>query len=81
METTDKNGRYIKVGDYVKVVNRITGSIEDSGKITKIDGRQVHLGVGTNIIGMLRYVVISEMVIKNRIVLKTLLLQTLVYQN
>ena len=45
METTDKNGRYIKVGDYVKVVNRITGSIEDSGKITKIDGRQVHLGV------------------------------------
>ena len=45
METTDKNGRDIKVGDYVKVINRITGSIEDSGKITKIDGRQVHLGV------------------------------------
>jgi hypothetical protein len=45
METTDKNGRDIKVGDYVKVINRITGSVEDSGKITKIDGRQVHLGV------------------------------------
>ena len=45
METTDKNGRDIKVGDYVKVINRITGSLEDSGKITKIDGRQVHLGV------------------------------------
>ena len=50
--TTDKNGADIKVGDYVKVVNRITGSIEDSGVITKIEGRQVHLGVGTNIIGM-----------------------------
>ena len=45
METTDKNGRDIKVGDYVKVINRITGSIEDSGMITKIDGKQVHLGV------------------------------------
>lgn len=43
--TTDKNGRDIKVGDYVKVINRITGSVEDSGKITKIDGKQVHLGV------------------------------------
>jgi hypothetical protein len=50
--TTDKNGRDIKVGDYVKVINRITGSVEDSGMITKIDGKQVHLGVGTNIIGM-----------------------------
>ena len=44
-KTTDKNGRDIKVGDYVKVVNRITGSVEDSGVITKIEGRQVHLGV------------------------------------
>jgi len=52
MGTTDKNGRDIKVGDYVKVINRITGSVEDSGEITKIDGIQVHLGVGTNIIGM-----------------------------
>ena len=52
METTDKNGGDIKVGDYVKVINRITGSVEDSGMITKIDGRQVHLGVVTNIIGM-----------------------------
>jgi len=43
--TTDKNGRDIKVGDYVKVINRITGSVEDSGEITKINGRQVHLGV------------------------------------
>jgi hypothetical protein len=43
--TRDKNGAVIKVGDYVKVVNRITGSIEDSGVITKIEGRQVHLGV------------------------------------
>lgn len=33
---TDKNGAVIKVGDYVKVVNRITGYIEDSGIITKI---------------------------------------------
>ena len=45
METTDKNGRNIKVGDYVKVINRITGSVEDSGQITKINGKQVHLGV------------------------------------
>jgi len=45
MGTTDKNGRDIKVGDYVKVINRITGSVEDSGEITKINGRQVHLGV------------------------------------
>jgi hypothetical protein len=52
METTDKNGREIKVGDYAKVVNRITGSVEDSGQITKIDGRQVHIGIGENIIGM-----------------------------
>jgi len=45
MGTTDKNGRDIKVGDYVKVINRITGSVEDSGEINKINGRQVHLGV------------------------------------
>jgi len=45
METTDKNGRDIKVGDYVKVINRITGSVEDSGKISKIDGRQVQVAV------------------------------------
>jgi hypothetical protein len=51
-KTTDKNGAVIKVGDYVKVVNRITGSVEDSGVITKIEGRKVHLGVGTNINGM-----------------------------
>jgi hypothetical protein len=44
--TTDKNGRDIKVGNYVQVVNRITGSIEDSGVITKIEGKQVHLGDG-----------------------------------
>ena len=65
METTDKNGRYIKVGDYVKVINRITGSVEDSGKITKIDGRQVHLGVGTNIIGMeISNVYLSDQIVK-----------------
>jgi len=45
VKTTDKNGRDINVGDYVQVVNRITGSIEDSGIITKIDGRQVYLGI------------------------------------
>ena len=44
METTDKYVRDIKVGDYVKVVNRITGLFEDSGKITKIEGRMVNLG-------------------------------------
>ena len=44
VKTTDKNGRDINVGDYVQVVNRITGSIEDSGIITKIDGRHVYLG-------------------------------------
>ena len=43
--TTDKNGRDLNIGDYVQVVNRITGSIEDSGVITKIEGRYVHLGV------------------------------------
>jgi len=63
--TTDKNGRDIKVGDYVKVINRITGSIEDSGMITKIDGKQVHLGVGTNIIGMeISNVYLRDQVIK-----------------
>ena len=65
METTDKNGRDIKVGDYVKVINRITGSVEDSGQITKIDGKQVHLGVGTNIIGMeISNVYLRDQVIK-----------------
>ena len=65
METTDKNGREIKVGDYVKVINRITGSVEDSGMITKIDGKQVHLGVGTNIIGMeISNVYLRDQVIK-----------------
>lgn len=65
METTDKNGRDIKVDDYVKVINRITGSVEDSGKITKIDGRQVHLGVGTNIIGMeVSNVYLSDQIVK-----------------
>ena len=60
METTD-----IKVGDYVKVINRITGSVEDSGMITKIDGKQVHLGVGTNIIGMeISNVYLRDQVIK-----------------
>jgi len=42
---TDKNGRDIKVGDYVQMVNRITGSIEDSGYVSKIDGRHVYLGI------------------------------------
>ena len=46
-KTTDKNGAVIKVGDYVKMVNRITGSVEDFGVITKIEGRQVHLGTET----------------------------------
>ena len=64
METTDKNGREIKVGDYVKVINRITGSVEDSGKITKIDGRQVHLGVGENILGM----VISNVYLRDQVI-------------
>jgi hypothetical protein len=65
METTDKNGREIKLGDYVKVINRITGSVEDSGIITKIDGRQVYLGVGTNIIGMeVSNVYLSDQVVK-----------------
>ena len=64
METTDKNGRDIKVGDYVKVINRITGSVEDSGQITKIDGKQVHLGVGTNIIGM----VISNVYLRDQVI-------------
>lgn len=44
-KTTDKNGRDINVGDYVQVVNRITGSIEDSGIITKIDGKHIYLGI------------------------------------
>jgi hypothetical protein len=42
---TDKNGRDIKVGDYVQMVNRITGSVEDSGYVSKIDGRHVYLGI------------------------------------
>ena len=40
----DKNGRNIEVGDYVKMVNRITGSIEDSGYVSKIEGKHVYLG-------------------------------------
>ena len=64
METTDKNGRDIKVGDYVKVINRITGSVEDSGMITKIDGKQVHLGVGENILGM----VISNVYLRDQVI-------------
>lgn len=40
----DKNGRNIEVGDYVKMVNRITGSIEDSGYVSKIEGRWIYLG-------------------------------------
>ena len=64
MRTTDKNGRNIEVGDYVKVINRITGSIEDSGVITKIDGRQVHLGVGV-VDGMeVSNVYLSDQIIK-----------------
>lgn len=61
METTDKNGRDIKVGDYVKVVNRITGSVEDSGKITKIEGRTVHLGEDNGI----KIVYYRDQLIKN----------------
>jgi hypothetical protein len=62
--TTDKNGRDIKVGDYVKVINRITGSIEDSGKITKIDGRQVHLGVMLIDIVVIDNVYFSDQIVK-----------------
>jgi len=62
--TTDKNGRDIKVGDYVKVINRITGSIEDSGKITKIDGRQVHLGVKLIDIVVIDNVYFSDQIVK-----------------
>jgi hypothetical protein len=62
--TTDKNGRDIKVGDYVKVINRITGSIEDSGKITKIDGRQVHLGVKLIDIVVIDNVYLSDQIVK-----------------
>jgi len=42
---TDKNGRKIELGDYVHVVNRTTGFIEDSGYVSKIDGKQVYLDV------------------------------------
>ena len=62
--TTDKNGREIKVGDYVKVVNRITGSVEEYGMITKIEGRYVHLGNGTNINGM----VISDVYFRDQVI-------------
>jgi len=62
--TTDKNGRDIKVGDYVKVINRITGSVEDSGKITKIDGRQVHLGVKLIDIVVIDNVYLSDQIVK-----------------
>lgn len=41
--TTDKNGRDINVGDYVQVINRITGSVENSGFICKIEDKKVFL--------------------------------------
>jgi len=63
-KTTDKNGAVIKVGDYVKVVNRITGFVEDSGVITKIEGKYVHLGNGTNINGM----VISDVYFRDEVI-------------
>ena len=62
--TTDKNGRDLNIGDYVQVVNRITGSIEDSGVITKIEGRYVHIGNGTNINGM----VISDVYFRDQVI-------------
>ena len=62
--TTDKNGRNIKVGDYVKVVNRITGLAEDSGMITKIEGNYLHLGNGKNIDGM----VISDVYFRDEVI-------------
>jgi hypothetical protein len=42
---TDRNGRNIELGDYVQVINRITGSTKDSGYVSKIDGKHVYLGV------------------------------------
>jgi hypothetical protein len=62
--TTDKNGRDIKVGNYVQVVNRITGSIEDSGVITKIEGKQVHLGAGYVDGILVSLIYLSDQVIK-----------------
>jgi hypothetical protein len=41
--TTDKNGKTINVGDYVQVINRISESVEDSGYVSKIDGKKVFL--------------------------------------
>lgn len=65
-KTTDKNGAVIKVGDYVKVVNRITGSIEDSGIITKIDGKHIYLGiVYENGKGVNTIYYASDLVVKN----------------
>jgi hypothetical protein len=62
--TRDKNGRDIKVGDYVKVVNRITGLVEDYGMITKIEGSYIHLGNGKNIDGM----VISDVYFRDEVI-------------
>ena len=62
--TTDKNGRDLKIGDYVQVVNRITGSIEDSGVITKIAGKQIHLGVGYVDCNEVSLIYLSDQVIK-----------------
>jgi hypothetical protein len=62
--TRDKNGRDIKVGDYVKVVNRITGLVEDYGMITKIEGNYIHLGNGKNIDGM----VISDVYFRDQVI-------------
>lgn len=41
--TTDKNGLDIKVGDYVEVINRVTGWVEKSGYVCKIEDKQVFL--------------------------------------
>ena len=41
--TTDKNGRDVTIGDYVQVVNLITGWVEDSGVVCKIEGKRVFL--------------------------------------
>ena len=64
VKTTDKNGREINVGDFVQVVNRIKGSIEDSGIITKIDGKQVHLGAGYIDGKLVSLIYLSDRVIK-----------------
>ena len=43
VETKDKNGANIKIGDYIQVVNRISGWVENSGYICKIEGKRVFL--------------------------------------